>query len=113
MNEMTMHAGAGIPPFLYVELAGGVIGIVFLLLLFAGRGLGGIIGNARKYIIAAAALFTASFIGSAVIDGFHVLPMQQSMVVHMLLMVFAMVMSVVAAIKLGRLVKHGPRSPER
>lgn len=100
-----MDMDMGIPVFVYIELAGSIIGMVLLLQLSrVTRQLGGEVGAALRFLLRGVSAFTLAFVLSFVIDYFGLSPMQSSMTLHMILMTIAMVLVVFSAIRFARLV---------
>ena len=89
-----------------VEVVGAIVGIVLLVVLARiARHLGGVVGSALNSLIAGVGLFTLAFIVAAVLQGLNVMAMENTMVVHMILMILALVMIVLSARSLTGLIR--------
>lgn len=100
-----MEMELGTPGFVYVELAGALVGGVLIFVLArVTRQMGGEVGAALRYLTVGVAIFTFAFAVSFVVDFFGLGAMQSSMAAHMTLMALAMVMIVFSALRFARLV---------
>ena len=99
-----MEMNESIRLFVYIEAIGTVIGLGLIYMLYrVSRKLGGVVGSAVNSLSLGVILFTVAFGISTIIDYFNLSAMSNSMAVHMTLMVFAMVMVVVTAIRFSKL----------
>jgi len=111
-EQASMHAGnmahaAGFTVHIGLEIAGALIGIVLIfLLLRVSRESGGVLGSAVNFLTIGIVLFTISLISAAVMDGFRLTSsMETSMTIHMGLMVVALIIILIAALRITKLVK--------
>ena len=89
----------------YVEIIGAVVGVsLTVLLIRLGRSIGGIVGSSLNRLIIGVALFTVAFIAAAILQGLQVTAMENTMFVHMILMILALIMIVFSARSLAKLV---------
>lgn len=91
---------------IYVEVVGALVGIALTVLLARIRmSLGGVVGTALNNLIVGVALFTVAFIAAAVLQALNVTAMENTMAVHMVLMILALIMIVLSARSLAGLIR--------
>jgi len=89
-----------------IEIVGALVGVVLTAVLVGiARQLGGVVRAALNNLIIGVALFTVAFIAAALLQGFNVTAMENTMVVHMILMILALIMIVLSARALTALVR--------
>lgn len=99
-----MEADMGTPLFVYIEIIGVIVGLWLIFVLArVTRELGGEVGAALRYLVGGVAVFTLAFVISFVIDFFGLSAMTNSMATHMVLMVAAMILVVLSALRFTRL----------
>lgn len=108
-----MHIGAmghasGFSTYIGLEIAGALIGIVLIfLLLRVGRESGGVLGSAVNFLTMGIVVFTISLIAAAAMDWLRLTnSMATSMTIHMGLMVLALIIILVAALRITKLIKR-------
>jgi hypothetical protein len=104
--EEGMEKEEGIKPYTYMGVVGAIIGIVLTAyMLIAFRGIGGLVKRGLNLMVGGIVIFTLSFIFTAIVHLSKALSMNTSMGIHMSLMVLAMLVMAIGAIKLGGLTK--------
>lgn len=99
-----MEMDKGIQLFVYIEAIGTLVGLVLIIMLYrVSKELGGTVGEAVKSLTLGVVLFTVAFGASTGIDYFKLSGMANSMALHMVLMVFAMVMVAVTTTRFAKL----------
>ncbi len=89
-----------------VDVVGAIVGIVLLVVRARiARPLGGVVGSALNSLMAGVGLFTLAFVVAAVLQSLNVMAMENTMVIHMILMILALVMIVLSARNLTGLIR--------
>ena len=97
---------AGTPAFVYVEVVGSLVGLGLMVYLISiARRFGGAMGSALRVLLVGVGMFTLAFVFSAVVDLLQLFPMQNSMAIHMSLMIVAMIMIALTTSRLAGLLK--------